>query len=71
MENVPEDFAIMMRDHETGYYYLRAGAICSALGWNLATKMGLQLHEIHGPIPDYKEKLQFSMDRYVLFTFLH
>jgi hypothetical protein len=35
------------------------------LGWNVGTKIGLQLHEIHEPIPDYKEKMQFSMDRYV------
>lgn len=63
MDHVPEDFAIMMRDDKTGLYYFRAGMICSSLGWNLATKLGLQLHEIHGPIPDYKEKMQFSMDR--------
>ncbi|KAF3479701.1 uncharacterized protein GIQ15_06677 [Arthroderma uncinatum] len=64
MANIPEDFAIMLRDEKTGNYYLRAGATCSSLGWNLGTKMGLQLHEIHGPIPDYKEKMQFSMGRY-------
>lgn len=65
MDNVPEDFAIMMRDEKTGLYVLRAGVICSSLGWSLGSKMGLQLHEIHGPVPDYKEKMQFSMDRYV------
>jgi hypothetical protein len=64
LDNVPEDFAIMLRNPETGYYHLRAGMICSALGWNLGSKFGMQLHEIHGPIPDYKEKMQFSMDRY-------
>jgi hypothetical protein len=26
----------------------------------------MQLHEIHEPIPDYREKMQFSMDRYVI-----
>ena len=59
------DFGIMLRNPETGHYELRAGVICSALGWNLGTKMGMHLHEIHEPIPDYKEKMQFSMDRYV------
>ena len=63
LDNVPEDFAIMLRDDLTGNYFLRAGVICSSLGWNVATKVGLQLHEIHAPIPDYKEKMQFSMDR--------
>ncbi|KAI9842343.1 MAG: hypothetical protein M1837_007335 [Sclerophora amabilis] len=64
LENVPEDFAVMLRDPETGFYHFRAGVICSALGWNVGTKIGLQLHQIHAPIPDYKEKMQFSMDRY-------
>lgn len=68
LNNIPEDFAITMRDPETGYYSFRAGVICSALGWNVATKIGLLLHEIHKPIPDYKEKMQFSMDRYVTET---
>jgi hypothetical protein len=63
--NIPEDFALMLRDHETGFYLFRAGIICSSLGWNVATKIGMRLHEIHAPIPDYKEKMQFSMDRYV------
>lgn len=63
LDNVPEDFAIMLRNPETGYYHFRAGMICSALGWNVASKIGKRLHEIHAPIPDYKEKMQFSMDR--------
>ncbi|OAK97039.1 hypothetical protein IQ06DRAFT_39719 [Phaeosphaeriaceae sp. SRC1lsM3a] len=63
-QNIPEDFAIMLRDDETGFYLFRAGIICSSLGWNVASKIGMRLHEIHAPIPDYKEKMQFSMDRY-------
>lgn len=67
LDHVPEDFALMMRDNETGYYFLRAAIICSAIGWNVASKIGRQLHEIHEPIPDYKEKLKISMDRFVSF----
>lgn len=63
MNNVPEDFAITLRDDKTGYYYLRGGVVCSSLGWDLGTKMGMRLDEIHQPIPDYKEKMRFSMDR--------
>jgi hypothetical protein len=63
LNNVPEDFGITLRDTETGYYKFRAGVICSALGWNIASKIGMTLPEIHAPIPDYKEKMQFSMDR--------
>lgn len=64
LHNVPEDFAIMLRNPETGIYSFRAGIICSSLGWNLGTKIGLNLDEIHKIVPDYKEKMQFSMDRY-------
>ncbi|EUC37229.1 hypothetical protein COCCADRAFT_86138 [Bipolaris zeicola 26-R-13] len=64
LDNVPEDFAVMLRDERSGRYVLRAGVICSALGWNLGTKLGKHLADIHAPIPDYKEKMAFSMDRY-------
>lgn len=63
LNNVPEDYACMLRDPETGMYKFRCGIICSALGWNLGTKLGMGLREIHQPIPDYKEKMQFSMER--------
>lgn len=65
LRNVPEDFAVMLRNPEDGHYYFRAGVICSSLGWNVGTKIGLRLSEIHNPIPDYREKMQFSMDRCV------
>jgi len=64
LNNVPEDFAIVLRNDEDGMYYFRAGIICSSLGWNVGTKIGMQLEEIHQPIPDYKEKMSFSMDRF-------
>ncbi len=63
LDNIPEDFAIVLRHPETGIYHFRAGVVCSSLGWNVGSKIGLQMHEIHKPIPDYKEKMQFSMDR--------
>ena len=63
LDNVPEDFAIMLRNPEDGCYYFRAGILCSSLGWNVDTKLGLSLKEIHAPIPDYKAKMEFSMDR--------
>ncbi|KAI8661269.1 hypothetical protein NCS55_00996800 [Fusarium keratoplasticum] len=64
LENVPEDFAIMLRDPETGRYHFRAGVICASTGWSLGTKLGLGLPEIHEPVPDYREKMQLSMDRF-------
>ncbi|KAL8769388.1 MAG: hypothetical protein Q9209_004616 [Squamulea sp. 1 TL-2023] len=64
LENVPEDFAVMIRNPDDGYYYFRAGVLCSSLGWSVKSKLGMQLKQIHSPIPDYKEKMEFSMDRY-------
>jgi len=64
LDHVPEDFLITQRDDQSGLYVLRAAVSCSAVGWRLQDKMGRPLHEIHGPVPDYKEKMQFSMDRY-------
>ncbi|KAF9458633.1 hypothetical protein BDZ94DRAFT_1325343 [Collybia nuda] len=64
LEHVPEDFLITQEDRNTGLYVLMAGVSCSAVGWNMATKMGKTLEEIHDPVPDYKEKMQFSMNRY-------
>ena len=64
LNNIPEDFGIMQRNPDNGLYYLRAGTICSALGWSLGSKMGKVLADVHEPVPDFKEKMQFSMDRY-------
>jgi len=64
MNNVPEDFAVVLRDHEDGQYYFRAGVVCSSLGWNVGTKIGMNLDDIHIPIPVYKERMSFSMNRH-------
>ncbi|KAJ7582590.1 hypothetical protein C8J56DRAFT_223647 [Mycena floridula] len=64
LEHVPEDFLITEEDPKTGLYMLRAAVSCSQVGWDLRKKIGRPLHEIHEPVPDYKEKMQPSMDRY-------
>ncbi|KAK3181231.1 hypothetical protein K4F52_007507 [Lecanicillium sp. MT-2017a] len=64
LENIPEDFALMLRDPETGTYKFRAGVICASTGWSLGTKIGMGLPDIHSPVPDYKQKMQLSMDRF-------
>ena len=63
LNNVPEDFAITLRNPADGRYYFRAGIACSSLGWSLGTKLGMSLEEIHVPVPDYKERMHFSMER--------
>lgn len=54
----------MIRDPATGMYHFRGGIICSSIGWNLSQKLGLRLHKIHEPVPDYKEKMAFSLDKF-------
>jgi hypothetical protein len=63
LDNIPEDFALILRDEKTGRYIFRAGVICSAVGWNVKEKIGLEMGDIHKPVPDFKEKLAFSLDR--------
>ena len=64
LHHVPEDFAVIVRDPHSSGYHFRAGIICSSVRWNLGSKIGLTLEDIHKPVPDYKEKMAFSMDRY-------
>ncbi|KAI6327104.1 hypothetical protein MCOR34_000534 [Pyricularia oryzae] len=61
---VPGDFALMLRNDETGLYHLRAALICSSVGWDAGAKRGLSLGDIHGPVVDYRAKMGLGMDRY-------
>lgn len=63
LDHIPEDFAIMLRNPTTGRYHLRAGMMFSTLGWTVAEKIGKDLPSLHKPVPDYKEKMELSMDR--------
>lgn len=65
LNHVPEDFALLMRDESTGRYVFQAGIICSSLGWTLGTKIGKDMSTVHEPVPDFKDKLSFSLDRLV------
>ena len=62
-DNVPEDFAIMQRNEEDGMYYLRAGFICSSIGWTFGTHFNRQLRDIHAEVNDYEQKMSKPMDR--------
>lgn len=64
LDHVPEDFFIVQEDPLSGLYRLIAAVGCSAIGWNISQKIGKPLHEIHGPVPDYKEKMAYSVDRF-------
>lgn len=63
-EHIEEDFLLMGFDPEVGEYRLRACTGIAANGFTWDTRMNLKLTDLHGPIPRYKEKLQFSMNKY-------
>ncbi|TFK29320.1 hypothetical protein FA15DRAFT_610463 [Coprinopsis marcescibilis] len=62
---VQDDLAIMM-EGDDGKYYFQAGAICVAGFWRIEDKIGMPLEDIHisGDVPQYREKLQASMERF-------
>jgi len=60
-----DDIAIMMEGTD-GKYYFQAGLICVPGFWRMRDKIGMPLDEIHlsGEVPQFKEKLQLSMNRF-------
>ncbi|KAH8899067.1 hypothetical protein GQ53DRAFT_363966 [Thozetella sp. PMI_491] len=62
-DNIPEDYALMLRNEEDGFYYLRAAMVCSSVGWDIAQHIGSPLRAIHTEVPD-ASKMAMSMDRY-------
>lgn len=70
LDNVPEDFAIVLRDPMTGEYRFKAGVVCTSQGWSLGTKIDMNLRTMHGPVPDYPKQMARSMDKYVAFNWI-
>jgi len=62
-DNVPEDYAVMLRNEETGYYHLRAAMVCSSVGWHVSLHRDAPLRAIHAEVPD-AGKMAMSMDRW-------
>lgn len=60
---VEEDFQILLTDHD-GDYVPRAFINCFPNSFDPASILNVKLRDIHKPVPGYKEKLEFSMDRY-------
>lgn len=63
-QNIPEDYAMVFRNEQDGFYYLRAAMVCSSVGWDIGMHRGKPLRRIHDGVPDYAEKMAFSMDRF-------
>lgn len=62
--NFEEDFLLLLPNEETGKYYLRGGSFAFPSGFDPAEKLDLELADVHGPVPLYKDTIGASMDRY-------
>ncbi len=51
---VQEDLCVLMREDA---WRLRAACVCFPSRWDLATKIGTTLDDIHGPVPGYEDQL--------------
>lgn len=61
---VEDDFLFLLPSADGDGYTLKAFVTCFPNGFNTAEKLNLKLRDIHQPVPQYKEKLEKSMDRY-------
>ncbi len=59
---VQEDLCVM--EHWDGAWRLSAGSVCFPTRWNLPSKLGLPLADIHTPVPGYAETLAGPADRF-------
>lgn len=50
---VPEDLVIMRKSDEG--WRLVAGSVCFPSSWALQEKIGLVMHDVHGPVPGFKK----------------
>ena len=60
---IPDDLCLMEPDAEDRYV-LTAASLCFPSRWRLHEKLGRPVAEIHGPVPDYDDKLAKPVDRF-------
>jgi len=57
---VQEDLAVMTA--QNGQWVLTAAAVCFPSRWDLASKIGADMHGIHQPVPHYEERIGAATD---------
>lgn len=62
---VDDDLLFLLPSEDGDGYKLKAFVTCFPNGFNTSEKLNLKLRDIHRPVPQYKEKLETSMDRYL------
>lgn len=61
---VEDDLFFLMPSDDGDSVTLKGFVTCFPNGFNTAKKLNLKLRDIHTPVPQYKEKLEKSMDRF-------
>lgn len=61
---VEDDLLFLMPSDDGDSVTLKGFVTCFPNGFNTAKKLNLKLRDIHTPVPQYKEKLEKSMDRF-------
>jgi len=57
---VQEDLAVMSPQH--GQWVLTAASVCFPSRWDLASKIGADMHGIHDPVPHYEDRIGYATD---------
>jgi hypothetical protein len=59
-----DDLLFLLPSEDGDSVTLKGFVTCFPNGFNTAKKLNLKLRDIHTPVPQYKEKLEKSMDRF-------
>jgi hypothetical protein len=62
-----EDFNVLTKHPKTGEYHLQASATLFPAGWKLQERIGTTMANLHGLVPQWKEKLGRHVNRYIIF----
>lgn len=61
---VDDDFLFLVPSEDGDGYTLKGFVTCFPNGFNTAEKLNLKLRDIHASVPQYKQRLERSMDRF-------
>lgn len=61
---VEDDFLFLLPSEDGDGYTLKGFVTCFPSGFDTRKKLNLKLRDIHKPVPNYKQKLEKSMDRF-------
>lgn len=61
--SIAEDICVLISNDVE--YRLMAAVLCFPNRWKLRDKIGRTITEIHGPVPDYAEKMSGTVDRFL------